>query len=79
MIDSRVLRLLPALLFIIFAANASGRPTMAEVVAKTEKAFSARCLEIGIRDSCAKRRTVNLCFEQMAAETVFVDPPPRSI
>jgi mannose-6-phosphate isomerase-like protein (cupin superfamily) len=27
----------------------------------------------------AKRRTVNLCFEQMAAETVFVDPPPRSI
>jgi mannose-6-phosphate isomerase-like protein (cupin superfamily) len=27
----------------------------------------------------AKTRTVNLCFEQMAAETVFVDAPPRSI
>ena len=27
----------------------------------------------------ATKRTVNLCFEQMAAETVFVDPPPRSI
>jgi mannose-6-phosphate isomerase-like protein (cupin superfamily) len=27
----------------------------------------------------AKTRTVNLCFEQKAAETVFVDPPPRSI
>ena len=27
----------------------------------------------------AKTRTVNLCFEQMAAETVFVDPPPHPI
>lgn len=66
--DSRVLRLLPALLFITFAGNASGRPTMAEVVAQTENAFSARCLEIGIRDSF---------LEYFAPDAIHFDPEPR--
>jgi ketosteroid isomerase-like protein len=68
MLNSRVLRLLPALLFISFAANASGRPTMAEVVAQTEKAFSARCLEIGIRDSF---------LEYFGPDAIHFDPEPR--
>jgi ketosteroid isomerase-like protein len=67
-IDSLVMRLLPALLFIILAANASGRPTMAEVVAQTENAFSARCLEIGIRDSF---------LEYFAPDAIHFDPEPR--
>lgn len=62
------MRLLPALLFIILAANASGRPTMAEVVARTESAFSARCSEIGIRDSF---------LEYFAADAIHFDPEPR--
>jgi ketosteroid isomerase-like protein len=63
-----LLRLLPALLSIIFAANASARPTMAEVVAQTENAFSARCLEIGIRDSF---------LEYFAPDAIHFDPEPR--
>jgi ketosteroid isomerase-like protein len=68
MIDSQVLRFLPALLFITFAGNASGRPTMAEVVPQAESAFSARCSEIGIRDSF---------LEYFAADAIHFDPEPR--
>ena len=41
---------------------------MAEVVAQTEKAFSARCLEIGIRDSF---------LEYFAPDAIHFDPEPR--
>ena len=68
MIDSRVVGFLPALLFITFAGNAGGRPTMAEVVAQTESAFSARCSEIGIRDSF---------LEYFATDAIHFDPEPR--
>ena len=67
-IDSRVVRVLSALLLITFAGNADGRPTMAEVVAQTENAFSARCSEIGIRDSF---------LEYFAPDAIHFDPEPR--
>jgi len=40
---------------------------MAEVVAQTESAFSARCSEIGIRDSF---------LEYFAADAIHFDPGP---
>lgn len=68
MVVGSLMRLFPALLFVLFAANASGRPTMAEVVAQTESAFSARCLEIGIRDSF---------LEYFTPDAIHFEPGPR--
>ncbi len=46
-------QLLLLILFNIPAAVAEDTLARARIVAQTEREFSARCAEIGIRDSCA--------------------------
>ncbi|MBV8214717.1 MAG: hypothetical protein JOZ08_16030 [Verrucomicrobia bacterium] len=63
----RTLCLLFAASFSIVCVKADEQP-VAQLVAQTERAFSARCAEIGIRDSF---------IEYFAADAIVFDPAPR--
>ena len=63
----RFLWLLSAAPFFTLCAKADEEP-VAQVVAQTERAFSARCAEIGIRDSF---------LEYFGAGAIHFDPEPR--
>jgi ketosteroid isomerase-like protein len=63
------LLLFPALLlFSVSNAIAGDLSAQAQVVAQTERAFSSRCAEIGMRDSF---------LEYFAADAIHFDPGPR--
>jgi hypothetical protein len=63
----RLVRLLFAASFLVVRAKADEQP-VPQLVAQTERAFSARCAEIGIRDSF---------LEYFAADAIHFGPEPR--